>query len=886
MLLLCLSASLEAVGLRVVSYNVGAHFTDRGYPDYSLGDVGTLDFTSVRDVLARIDADVVALQEIHSADVAGNPDDLDALAAALGLPHIYIASTSGSFDTSLRVVFLSRYPFILTDDIRSPSGAKEITRHFPVIKVDVPGTTNDPLVISGHLKSGTGLDDRFRRAVEMKRLVKYLDDEGVQASDNFIILGDFNPSGVNVTFNSLPTGLPSTFSVGSDIGFPVRYSTNMLSYFSGLVPTRLDPRQMNGDDGTFQFGQTLDLVLVSPALAGRPHASEIYRSNLDTSNTSGLAKAGSPLANNASSDASDHYAVFADFELDQDFSDLGLAISAPSVIEGDDSGTVQLTVSLPMPAASAVNVDFSSDDPAAAFPLDAGLTIPAGQSIASTGVQTSRNYLVDGIRTVTFTASASGYDAAAVMINVIDADGAYVFNTAGETVEEDFDGFGGNHDPAPWVSNAGAWMGVDDGSSGLAGGRSYGASGDDSFGYLPDSQVLVASASFQNQSDTPLTILDIAFTAEQWRAAFGGSADKITVELEAGGITTPLGPLAFDARTDLPTGPSTYSETKSLRVSGLSVPPGGELSLRFTFAPGPGSGVLPADVFVNELHYSNASTDEGEFVEVVVGPGFSGALADIDLILYNGANGLMDGSPHSLDSFVLGTTTSSGHRIYSKLIPGIQNGSPDGLALVVDGVVASFLSYEGSFVGSEGPALGLTSTNIGVTQSDNEPVGKNALGLSGSGGVSADFAWTKFTGIDHSPGAPNSGQTFSIPGLPPQGLAIDNLMMTFVPDSDGDGVGDDEDGDDDNDGQSDDFELAFGSDPLNAASVFKTILGTASGSYGLSFPGGEGILYTVEWCDDLIGWETLTTHLGEGAEINVPLPSGEARAFFRVRVGG
>ncbi len=46
---------------------------------------------------------------------------------------------------------------------------------------------------------------------------------------------------------------------------------NMLSYFSGLVPTRLDPRQLNGDDGTFQFGQTLDLLLVSPALAGRPH---------------------------------------------------------------------------------------------------------------------------------------------------------------------------------------------------------------------------------------------------------------------------------------------------------------------------------------------------------------------------------------------------------------------------------------------------------------------------------------------------------------------------------------------------------------------------------------------------------------------------------------
>ena len=37
----------------------------------------------VRDVLARIDADVVALEEIHTADVTGPTSDLDALAAAL-----------------------------------------------------------------------------------------------------------------------------------------------------------------------------------------------------------------------------------------------------------------------------------------------------------------------------------------------------------------------------------------------------------------------------------------------------------------------------------------------------------------------------------------------------------------------------------------------------------------------------------------------------------------------------------------------------------------------------------------------------------------------------------------------------------------------------------
>ncbi len=59
-------------------------------------------------------------------------------------------------------------------------------------------------------------------------------------------------------------------------------------------------------------------------------------------------------------------------------------------------------------------------------------------------------------------------------------------------------------------------------------------------------------------------------------------------------------------------------------------------------------------------------------------------------------------------------------------IAGLQNGAPDGIALVKpDNSVVLFLSYEGSFTATDGPAIGLTSTDIGVLEAGTE-----ALGLS------------------------------------------------------------------------------------------------------------------------------------------------------------
>ena len=55
---------------------------------------------------------------------------------------------------------------------------------------------------------------------------------------------------------------------------------------------------------------------------------------------------------------------------------------------------------------------------------------------------------------------------------------------------------------------------------------------------------------------------------------------------------------------------------------------------------------------------------------------------------------------------------------------GIQNGSPDGVALVDDnGVLVEFLSYEGVFAATNGPAAGITSIDIGVSEAGTEAAG-------------------------------------------------------------------------------------------------------------------------------------------------------------------
>ena len=392
-----------------------------------------------------------------------------------------------------------------------------------------------------------------------------------------------------------------------------------------------------------------------------------------------------------------------------------------------------------------------------------------------------------------------------------------------------------------------------------------------------------------NLSTRPITALKVELDAAQWRAVMNGAAGGMKADLVTAAGTIPLPGLTFTASRTLPTGPVPGGGATRLSAlaTGLWVPPGATFELRLAFLPGNNAGPAPADVFINEFHYDNDSIDNGEFVEIAIAPGFAGNVSDISLLLYNGSNGAVYGT-HSLVGFTQGATTASGHRLFHKSISDIQNGAPDGLAVVntATSQVLQFISYEGSFTAAGGLAQGLVSASIGVNQTGTETIGLSALGLAGTGAGAADFSWTKFSNIPHSPGQPNQGQTFANPSLPPQGLGFDNLALTFLTDHDLDGDPDAVDPDDDNDGQSDTYENAFGSNSLNAASRFAPVIAGSPAGLELSFHAAQGITYTVQSSENLNLWQDLTTVAGTGANMVVPLPTAQPAMFFRVRAAG
>lgn len=163
------------------------------------------------------------------------------------------------------------------------------------------------------------------------------------------------------------------------------------------------------------------------------------------------------------------------------------------------------------------------------------------------------------------------------------------------------------------------------------------------------------------------------------------------------------------------------------------------------------TGPAPA-LWINEFHYDNDGADTGEAIEVA-GPAGTD-LSGWTLELYNGSGGAI------YDTEALAGTipdVQAGFGMLHVNITGIQNGSPDGIALVHDGAVAQFLSYEGAFTATSGSAIGMLSTDIGVTEPGNTPLGYS-LQLVGTGTSYDAFEWA--APQPHTFGALNVGQAF------------------------------------------------------------------------------------------------------------------------------
>ena len=221
-----------------------------------------------------------------------------------------------------------------------------------------------------------------------------------------------------------------------------------------------------------------------------------------------------------------------------------------------------------------------------------------------------------------------------------------------------------------------------------------------------------------------------------------------------GGVLFPLAPTV-----DADERGGTFDETLTFSQDQLDALAAGSLYVNVHSADNSGGEIRgqfggPVTAFINEFHYDNTGADEGEFVEIAVPTGTD--VDDLVLSLYNGSNGTVYDT-YAGTGFTAGAT-ESGFTLYTIAPSSIQNGSPDGLALsTTDGTVLQFLSYEGPLTATDGPANGMTSTDIGIAE-DPVPNAGQSLQLTGAGTVAGDFTWDG--PIAQTRGAVNTGQTF------------------------------------------------------------------------------------------------------------------------------
>jgi endonuclease I/subtilisin-like proprotein convertase family protein len=159
-------------------------------------------------------------------------------------------------------------------------------------------------------------------------------------------------------------------------------------------------------------------------------------------------------------------------------------------------------------------------------------------------------------------------------------------------------------------------------------------------------------------------------------------------------------------------------------------------------------------IWINEIHYDNSSTDSNEGVEIA---GTAGSdLSGYSIVAYNGNGGTTYGTTN-LSGVI--ADQSGGMGTINFAISGLQNGAPDGVALVDgSGAVVQFLSYEGVVAATNGPASGTSSTDIGVSETTSTPVG-HSLQLTGSGSTYGDFTWA--APATATAGSVNNNQTFN-----------------------------------------------------------------------------------------------------------------------------
>ncbi len=121
--------------------------------------------------------------------------------------------------------------------------------------------------------------------------------------------------------------------------------------------------------------------------------------------------------------------------------------------------------------------------------------------------------------------------------------------------------------------------------------------------------------------------------------------------------------------------------------------------------------------FISEFHYDNTGVDIGETVEVTIPANCN--CTSIEIVGYDGDTGAQ------YQSWTASSVIMNIEQYITVQTIGIENGGddtgpqePDGIALVCNGTLLQFISYEGSFQASNGIAQDEVSVDIGVFESE------------------------------------------------------------------------------------------------------------------------------------------------------------------------
>ncbi len=276
-----------------------------------------------------------------------------------------------------------------------------------------------------------------------------------------------------------------------------------------------------------------------------------------------------------------------------------------------------------------------------------------------------------------------------------------------------------------------------------------------------------------------------------------------------------------------------------------------------------------AAVFINEFHYDDATSsgDTGERIEVVATAGET--LSSYTVHLYNGSTPT---AAVTYGSTVVpaGSLVTCGGQVriatLSYATNGIQNGPNDGMALVNgSGQVVQFISYEGAITASNGPAAGLTSSNLPVSETGSDIAGKS-LRLAGTGTTYANFTWQAPATATF--GTCNTGQTFTAPNPPP-------VLNSTTPV-----------------GGATDFPAAGNlgavfSESVTAAAGAFTLSCASSGAVALTYP-SSGTSFSISTNTALVGGEacTFTVVANNITDSGGAKPTGNTVVNFNVATGG